>query len=94
MFFSDAVFCQKLGLAFGGGPAVAAHGWHDEGLGTGLFEEVQHGRDDRLQIADTAASDRHCDARSRLKLASHPGKLLLDRFANIQRRGRWILLSH
>src|SRR5829696_557400 len=39
----DAQGLQDLDLAFGRGPAVTAHGWHDKGLRFHLFQDLDEG---------------------------------------------------
>src|ERR1043166_8264909 len=58
---SDAIAGQDGGLAFRRGSAMAAHGWHEEGLGPRGFEELRNRPDNLLEIGDATAANPDSD---------------------------------
>ena len=73
----DAVVLQDLGLALGGGTAVAAHGGHDVGLGALGLDEVHDGPGHQGVVVDAAAAAGDGDFLAGLDLAADLGAVQL-----------------
>src|SRR5882672_9256930 len=69
----DAVMRQNIGLSFGGGCAMTAHGWKDKRLATLRLPIVDHGADYGRDVGDAPASDSQGDACARFKARTECG---------------------
>ena len=94
----DAVVLEDLGLALGGGAAVAAHGGHDVGLGTLGLDEVHDGPGHGGVVVDAAAAAGDGNLLAGLDLAADLGAVKLpgDNAGDLLRRNMRIieLLAH
>ena len=83
--FGNAVIPENLGLALGGGTAVAAHSGHNVGLSALGLDEVHDGSGHQGVVVDAAAAAGNGDLLAGLNLAAQvlPVQLLSDDGGNL-----------
>ena len=81
----DAQVRQHFRLAFGGGGAVASHGWEDERGASARFPVIHHGAHDRRDVVDATAAYSDCNSRAGLEVGAEARgrQLFVDLAGNV-----------
>jgi hypothetical protein len=87
--FADTVVGEQLGLAFGCGATVAAHGGDNERFALRGAEEIQDFADDRLQVRNAAAADADGDLHAGFEFRCKGGEFLPHGGRKVEWRRRW-----
>src|SRR6185436_20243147 len=85
---------EEFALALGGRPAVAAHGWDDEGTCACRAKLVENRFDDDRQMSEAAAAHGYRNARAGFQARANLAELRIQRRSQIERLLRRKILPH